>query len=194
VGPDKDKGDAMKLKIETVAKSLLSTVSSQGEALASTRDLRDQECRWAKNGLFQRAQIIVIAFLCILCALACFSVAYTQEDMGFEPDSLPKPAADYKIAHELFDAAWEPIKGPFDGVAAIRLSRPDAATDKEIYTLVLYIDRIRVTRKEGIALPHYFKWNFKGLNGGNHEMFFALKDTQGKVGIAAFVVTIAHDE
>jgi len=114
-----------------------------------------------------------------------------QEDYEYEPSELPTLVGEFNLSYALLDENAIPIQGAVNGIATIRIL-PEDDPDGKIYTLTLYLNRSYVTREENISLPYDFKWNFRGLSNGNHELYFVLKDSEGKLGILRFNVTVEH--
>ena len=131
----------------------------------------------------------IIIFLLIFMNIA-FALR-AQEDYEYEPSELPTLVGEFNLSYALLDENAIPIQGAVNGIATIRIL-PEDDPDGKIYTLTLYLNRSYVTREENISLPYDFKWNFRGLSNGNYELYFVLKDSEGKLGILRFNVTVEH--
>jgi hypothetical protein len=131
----------------------------------------------------------IIIFLLIFMNIA-FALR-AQEDYEYEPSELPTLVGDFNLSYNLLDEDGIPVQGAVNGVATIRIL-PEDDLDGKTYTLTLYLDRNYVLSRDDISLPYDFKWNFRGLSNGERELYFVLKDSEGKLGVLRIDVAVEH--
>jgi len=132
--------------------------------------------------------ILLLPVLMLFVSISSFSLA-TDE---YEPSDLPSLVGDFGVAYSLLDEKGGSITDDFvDSIVTVRINRVDAAPDT-VYSMQLFLDRVYVAGKDSIKLPYDFKWNFKGISEGKHEMFFILNDSSGKKGVLRFDVMVMH--
>lgn len=128
-----------------------------------------------------------ILFLIILLVIP-FSLQAVED---YEPSQLPGLVSDFNLSYRILDVKGNPIQGAIDGVASIHIQSEDIADTRQ-YTLTFYLDRTYIMANHDISLPYDFKWNFKGLTDGEHELFFILKDSDSRLGVLKVNVRIQH--
>ena len=129
----------------------------------------------------------VLIFLVILMNIPFVLTA--QDD--YKPSQLPTLIGDFNLSYNLLDEYGKLIEGSVGGAATIRILQ-DSEPDGKIYTMTLYLDRSYVLSKDNISLPYDFKWSFRGLSNGEHELFFVLKNSEGKLGALNCNVLVGH--
>lgn len=119
-------------------------------------------------------------------------VLMAQESFEFE--DISSIANDFNLSCELLDKYGAPIKdkqNTLRGIVTVRILSENQSPEKK-HTLRLYLDKGYVARKDSISLPYNFKWNFKGLYNGKHELIFVLKDSEGRAGVLNLEVNVRN--
>lgn len=114
-----------------------------------------------------------------------------RAEVDYEPNELPILVGDFSLSYSLVNENGAAVQNTVNTIATIRIL-PEVEPNDETYILTLYLDRGYVLSKRQITLPYDFKWNFRGLSNGSHELYFILKDSSGKLGVLKVDITVQH--